>query len=291
MTVPAAPTGSIIVCTYRRDEPLRATLKQLIAQNDGSCEIIVVDQLARHDEATGAFLANQKQKGTIRYFNCNRSGLTFARNFGASQARAETLIFCDDDVILNENWARAHIASYNDQDLAAVAGQVLHSGEQPSDERGTFRYRHEITGFKQLYGANFSIRKSAYNAVGGSDENLGVHAYTEDVILAKKLDERGFRIKYNPAASLIHLQAPRGGCRIGDQTQPTKEWEKSYSKLYWLFLSRPKTLAEYCSRFWEAARHGPLRRNAVVRFWRQPEAWHGFFRAFAKARRDSLKKT
>jgi GT2 family glycosyltransferase len=190
-------------------------------------------------------------------------------------------------VVLKDHWARAHLASYNDEDIAAVAGQVLHQGEQPTDERGSFQYRHEVPRFQQLYGANFSIRKSAYDAVGGSDENLGVHAYTEDVILAKKLAERGLRIHYNPAASVIHLQAPRGGCRISDQTQPTKEWEKPYSKLYWLYLSRPQSMAEYCARFWEAVRHGPLRRDTVLRFWHQPAAWCGFFKSLMKARRDA----
>jgi len=289
MTDPSDLLASVIVCTYRRDEHLLETIEQLIAQNDGSYEIIVVDQLAEHNLRTSEFLVDQEKCGMIRYFNCNRSGLTFARNFGAGKARAQVLIYLDDDVVLNEKWALAHIACYNDENVAAVAGQVLHCGEKPTDERGSFQYREVVPHFKELYGANFSIRKSVYHEVGGSDENLGVHAYTEDVILAKKLDDHGYRILYNPAASILHLQSPRGGCRINDQTQPTKEWEKSYSKLYWFFLSRPKTVREFCSRFWEAIRHGPLRRNAVFQFWRQPLAWFGFFQALTKARRDAAK--
>jgi GT2 family glycosyltransferase len=247
----------------------------------------VVDQLANHDRLTAAFLENHASHEHIRYFNCGRSGLTFARNFGAVHARAGILIYCDDDVIIKNGWARSHMEAFQDGDVAAVAGQVLHRGDQPSDERGTFQYRHEVPRFTKLYGANFSIRKSVYIAVGGSDENLGVHAYTEDVILAKRLLERGHRIHYYPAASVIHLQSARGGCRISDQTQPTDEWEKAYSKLYWFYLSRPKSTTEYCARLWEAIRHGPLRRHTVVRFWRQPKAWHGFFLAMTKARRDA----
>jgi hypothetical protein len=32
-------------------------------------------------------------------------------------------------------------------------------------------------------------------------------------------------------------------------------------------------------------RHGPLRKNVVLRFWQQPAAWLGFFKSYLKARR------
>jgi hypothetical protein len=146
---------------------------------------------------------------------------------GAGQARGAPLLFCDDDVVLHPNWIREHITMYEDQDLSAVAGQVLNVGECARFEPSSFSHNQPIRTFDGLYGANFSVRKSVYESVGGSDENLGVHSYTEDQNLAHRLGKGSYRIDFCPSASLVHLIWPIGGCRISDRTQSTKEWEKS----------------------------------------------------------------
>src|SRR5262249_37423547 len=154
-----------------------------------------------------------------------QAGLTHARNFGAAQARGEILLFCDDDVIFHPNWVREHVAMYRDPEVSAVAGQVLHRGEIARDAPGSFAHNRSAAHYSTVYGANFSIRKSVYERIGGSDENLGVHAYTEDLILSGRLREGGHRIAYSPAAGVLHLQTAVGGCRITDPTQQTREWE------------------------------------------------------------------
>ena len=114
-----------------------------------------------------------------------------------------------------------------------------------------------------------------------------MHAYTEDTILADKLKRSGGRIFFQPAASVLHLQYAQGGCRISDASQQTAEWEKPYSKLYWLYLHPPTTRREWWRRYYQALRHGPLRRSSVRRFWAQPYAWYSFFKSAQKARRDA----
>jgi GT2 family glycosyltransferase len=275
--------ATVVVCTYRRDEPLRNTLTQLIAQNCGY-EILVIDQQANHDLDTANYLDEAASNGKLRYIKVEVAGLTMARNIGASEANGTILVFCDDDVVLGPDWVTNHLEAYGDPSVAAVAGQVLHPNESPVNCPGSFRHNNPLDDFTQIYGANFSIRRSVFQDVGGADENLGVHSYTEDVILARRLVERGYRIRYSPSASLLHLQWPRGGCRISDESQQTAEWEKSYSKLYLLSLSPMLTNREKVRLFWQALRHGPLRRNTVLRFWRQPIAWYGFVVAFLRAR-------
>lgn len=282
---PDPPRASVICCTYRRDAVLCDTLRGLLAQQDGTFEVLVVDQRAAHDEPTRAFLRAEADAGRIRYFDLPTPGLTRARNFGAREARGDVLVYCDDDVLFGPNWVAEHVASYADAAVAAVAGQVLHENEVPRHEPGSFAHTGALRQFTQLYGANFSVRRDVYFAIGGSDENLGVHAYTEDLCLAKRLTGAGHEIVYNPKATVLHLQSAKGGCRISDATQPTAEWEKAYSKLYWLFLSPPVGVRAWARRTFEAMRHGPLRRAAVARPWRQPAAWYGFFKAAVKARR------
>ena len=140
----------------------------------------------------------------IRYFNLEEAGLTHARNFGAARARGAVLLFCDDDVVPCPNWIREHVAMYADQQVRAVAGQVLNVGQSACDAPGSFAHNQSMPTFGALYGANFSVRKSVYESIGGSDENLGVHAYTEDLILAQRLLKGAHRISYCPSASVYH---------------------------------------------------------------------------------------
>jgi GT2 family glycosyltransferase len=277
--------ASVIICTYRRDKVLVDTVDQVLAQADGLAEVVIVDQKAQHDRATDEYLGTKSQEGLIRYFNLEKAGLTHARNFGASQARGALLLFCDDDVVLQPNWIREHIAMYEDEGVSAVAGQVINVGESARYEPGSFSHNQRIRNFDDLYGANFSVRKTVYESVGGSDENLAVHASNEDKILARRLLKSSYRIEYCPSASLVHLIWPAGGVRIGDRTQPTREWEKSYGQLYWLHLNPPREISEWLRLLWIAARLGPLRKGAVVRFWEQPRAWSGFVKSYWKARR------
>jgi GT2 family glycosyltransferase len=276
--------ASVIICTYRRDKVLMETVDQVLVQADGLAEVVIVDQKAQHDQATREYLRIKSDKDLIRYFNLEKAGLTHARNFGAAQARGALLLFCDDDVVLHPNWIREHIAMYEDQDVSAVAGQVLNVGGFARYQPGSFSHNRPIRAFDLLYGANFSVRKSVYESIGGSDENLGVHAYTEDFILADRMLKSGHRISYCPSASVVHLMTPSGGCRISDSTQQTMEWEKPFPKLYWLHLNPPRETADRFRLLWDAARLGPLRKDAVVRFWRQPAAWAGFIKSYWKAR-------
>jgi GT2 family glycosyltransferase len=277
--------ASVIICTYRRNKVLVETVDQVLAQADGLVEVVIVDQKAQHDRATDEYLRTKSEQSLIRYFNLEKASLTHARNFGTSQARGALLLFCDDDVVLRPNWIREHIAMYEDQDVSAVAGQVLNVGGCARYEPGSFSHNQPIRNFDDLYGANFSIRKSVYESVGGSDENLAVHASNEDKILARRLVKGSYRIEYCPSASLVHLIWPAGGVRIGDRTQPTMEWEKSYGQLYWLHLNPPREISQWLKLFWIAARLGPLRKGTVVRFLQQPQAWSGFVKSYWKARR------
>src|SRR6516164_6806606 len=141
------PQASVIICTYRRDKVLMETIDQVLAQANGLAEIVVVDQKAQHDTATREYLRTKFEEGLIRYFNLEEAGLTHARNFGAVHARGAVLLFCDDDVMLCPNWIREHLAMYEDQEVSAVAGQVLNPGRFARDAPGSFDHNQPIPTF------------------------------------------------------------------------------------------------------------------------------------------------
>jgi glycosyltransferase involved in cell wall biosynthesis len=281
---------SVIVCTFRRDEVLCNTLRSIIKQAEAYLELIVVDQVAAHDLKTTDFLRSAEQSHLIYYINLSRPGLTTARNVAASKARGEILLFCDDDIVPSPSLVRAHVSNYADPRIDAVAGQVLHINENAGYAPGQFLHDERVEHFDQLYGANFSVRKRVFLAVGGCDEKLGIHAYTEDVLLARTLLTNAKRIVYDPCASVLHLKHAAGGCRITDAGQPTSEADRSHSKLYLFHLLRMEKDQGCWHAFRDALRHGPLRRENVVRIWRQPWAWWSFYLSYYKALKDARQR-
>ncbi len=274
--------ASIIICTYRRDAVLCETIERVLAVMPASCELVVVDQVPAHDPATDAFLATAVSAGRIRLLTLDKAGLTHARNAGANAARGEILVFFDDDILPSPTAVTAHLDAYDDPEVRIVAGQVLNEGDAPIVQRGSFSHNLRETDWHQVYGANFSINRNFYFEIGGSDENIGVHSYVEDRILSDRSRDRGARILYEPAASVVHLLAPCGGCRITDRSQPTREWEKSFGILYYAIQYKRRSLQKW---HWirTALRCGPLRKDIVFRPWLWPSAWLGFLEAILRA--------
>ena len=56
------PAVSVIIPTYNRDEPLRKTLKSLLAQDYPNFEIILVDQSDKKFPEKEKFLKKYKEK-------------------------------------------------------------------------------------------------------------------------------------------------------------------------------------------------------------------------------------
>lgn len=279
--------ASIIICTYRRDAVLCETIRYVLQTCPVDCELLVVDQVANHDAVSTEFLSEAQSRGQIRYFNLEKSGLTQARNYGARTALGEILIFLDDDVIPCPALIMAHLSAYADSEIKAVAGQVLNPGESPAFAPGMFTHTEPVRHFGGLYGANFSIRRSVFIEIGGADERLGIHAYTEDVLLARRLTECGHEIIFEPQASVRHLAYPRGGCRITDPSQSTAESSKSHSKLLLFHLKSQAGDKSRWRTLREALRQGPLRRENVMRPWRQPWAWLEFIKSYLKSKSDA----
>jgi len=273
-------TASAILCTYRRGDELAGVLSQLLEQNtENQYEIIVVDQKPRHSGRVLQMLRQLSRTGKIKYYEVPFASLTKARNFAAKKARSDILVFLDDDVIICDNFVERHLSMYRGINTHAVAGRVL-------DASGA-----KNLNYKKLHGTNFSVLREVYFAVGGSDETLGIHSYTEDIIFSERLLRGNKNIAYCSDASLRHLVAQTGGCRITDDSQDTREWEKSFSRLYLFYLRKAFRTPQGRKIFWDALRDGPLRKNMVVKFWLQPRAWLGFFSANAKAAKAARGKT
>jgi GT2 family glycosyltransferase len=58
-----------------------------------------------------------------------------------------------------------------------------------------------------------SFRKRAISRAGGFDGRFGGSAHLEETDLACRVRAAGCRLVFEPAASLVHILEPAGGCR------------------------------------------------------------------------------
>lgn len=165
----------------------------------------------------------------MRYVHETRKSLPNARNIGAKLASSDILIYIDDDVTLDERFIEAHLAPFADSTIAVVAGRITGAyddGPPGAAPVGAFnpwlvkvtRNFHTTTPFdsvEQLPGGNFSVRRELYHKLGGFDPDTfgGPASIGEETDFALRLRKSGHRIVFAPAAHLVHLRAPRGGCR------------------------------------------------------------------------------
>lgn len=215
------PLVSVVVPTYRREEPLCNTIRGLLEQDYPRMEIIVVDQSDRHEPETEAFLRAHADR--IRYMRVERPSLPNARNVGAREAKGDIIVFVDDDVIPSASLVLAHAEAYADPDVGCVAGQIL-----PPDRTvactsavGTIdtamtivrNFNSEIrTDVSHAPGGNLSVRRSVFLQVGGFDSAFGFHALREETDFSLRVLRSGRRLVFEPRASLLHLAVPTGGC-------------------------------------------------------------------------------
>ncbi|MDZ4660824.1 MAG: glycosyltransferase [Pseudomonadota bacterium] len=223
------PPVSIVIPTLNRESCLMDTLDDLLKQEHGGLEIVIVDQSEQVSDKVIKFIENHdKQNITLKYFLVNFKGLPRARNFGWQICSHEFIIFIDDDVKIPTDFVTKHCIELAAPRVALVAGGIdeAHRHENKNPTRtGKFNYwtatphrdfnskvRQEVL---QAPGGNFSVKQGIIRRVGGFDEGLGIGAAlyeeTDFCLRVKRLEKV---IIFSPDARLIHLAFSTGGCRV-----------------------------------------------------------------------------
>jgi len=143
----------------------------------------------------------------------NGSGPAAARNLGSEETTADVLVFVDSDVEVDAG-ALARIAQHFEEDpeLASVFGAY---DDDPGDPRLASRYRnllhHHVhagaAGEAETFWAGLgAVRRDAFKAAGGFDENRYPQASVEDIELGMRLRRNGSRILLDPRIHGRHLK-------------------------------------------------------------------------------------
>lgn len=235
---------SIIIPTYNRQKTLIKTLKYLGQLSHPSHEVIVVDQSDR--PLKQLYLANHPR---VRYFHVESRGLPLARNFGLARARGDIVIFCDDDIIPTQQWLEAHEKNYRDPSVGGVAGRVIeNSGESHIAEIGRI---NRITGIQidnfnsdipaeidHGMGCNLSFRTDVIRKLCGFDTRFGGTAFLEETDACLRVKTFGYKIRFEPAANVIHLKEENGGCRPDSQSDWYYWYGHNYTLLFFKNFNR-----------------------------------------------------
>ena len=172
---------TVIICTRNRGDLIGATLRSVLAGTLPPDELLVVDQ-SDGGETRAAVEAFAADHPSVRYLATETRGLSRARNVALEYGQGDVLAFTDDDVLVHADWLERVAAEFEAYPrLAFLFGTVLPPEEY--DWRTEFvpymevRTRRPVRWHeKEVFGgmgANMSLRRTTYEALGGFDEGLG----------------------------------------------------------------------------------------------------------------------
>lgn len=232
---------SVVIPTYRRERVLIDTLEYLLALRPEAAEILVIDQTPRHEEQTQNKLQELEREGVVRWIKLESPSITGAMNVGLRNARCDTVLFLDDDIIPHPELIAAHLSAHK-QGEQIVAGQVLQPAESPLDEFDAsvpFRFNSTRTQFlTEFIGCNFSVNRRFALSLGGFDENFVHVAYRYEAEFADRALTAGKQILFEPRASIRHLKAGSGGTRSYGHHLTTIRPSHAVGAYYFLLRSK-----------------------------------------------------
>lgn len=154
------------------------------------------------------------EAATIR---CDRTGgPAAARNAGLAAVRTPLVAFVDADVLVGPDWLDGLLGHFDDEQVGLVAPRIatapapgrlarhdaargpLDLGAAPGRIRAASRIGY-------VPAAALVCRVDALRAIGGFDPTL---RFGEDVDLVWRLDEAGWRCRYEPTVAVEHLPRP-----------------------------------------------------------------------------------
>ena len=222
---------SVIIPTRNRVDLLRLALQSLKSQSLSAdfFEVLVIDN-GSTDTTKQIVSSYQRQSENIRYFFNPAPGLHVGRHLGMKMARADILVYADDDIEAFPTWLEGIAESFQDREVVLVGGKNLPKFESsPPDwvlkmwEKDNNGYRilgylsiidlgeeKKTTSSYHVFGCNFSIRKSVLLSAGGfhpdsMPQELIQYRGDGETHVSKFIESMKYKTMYNPNASVFHV--------------------------------------------------------------------------------------
>jgi glycosyltransferase involved in cell wall biosynthesis len=209
-TVPV-PRLSVVMPTRDRKRLVVEAIQALGRQTLDPAEyevVVVCDGCADGTEAalaatwTGFPLVVLSQRGL---------GAAAARNAGATAARAEIILFLDDDILARPGLLEAHLREYAGGVDVAI-GRLVPDTSTPIPAWAEWEFRIHGARYERIeagsrvdgrkfYSGNVSVRREAFDRAGGFDTSFGS---AEDIELGYRLESIGSRFGFAGGAVGVH---------------------------------------------------------------------------------------
>lgn len=267
MAETGAARWAAVVVNYESGPRLSTAVASVLADaGAGAPEVVVVDNGSRdgsvdrlHDAALPVVVVPSGEN----------AGYAAAANLGIARTSAAIVAVCNSDLEVTSGTAAAMLARFDaEPDLAAIGPQIRNpdgsiypsARTQPSlvdavghallgvarpHNRFTRRYREldadpgVARDVDWVSGAMIWLRRSAVASVGGWDD--GFFMYLEDVDLCWRLRRLGWRVAYEPAGQVMHVQG------VSTSRHP-----------YRMIATHHRSLYRYASKRWRGVRRALL---------------------------------
>jgi len=221
-----------VVVNYEAGDALTDCVRSLRADDSAGAppEIVVVD----NGSTDGSVERLQRAFPDVIVVEPHANvGYAAAANRGTARTTAPIVAVCNADVVVAPGAGAAMLAAFADDTVGAVGpcvrnldGTVYPSARRDPGlvdatghavfgsvwPRNPFTRRYRELGADPAVardvdwasGAALWLRRTAVDAIGGWDE--GFFMYLEDVDVGRRLQNAGWRIRYEPAAEVVHVQ-------------------------------------------------------------------------------------
>jgi glucosyl-dolichyl phosphate glucuronosyltransferase len=219
------PSLCVILPTRNRRDELGAALKAVLPQLSEDDELIVANDGSEDGTADFAESLVSPSGGKARLLDLPHRGPSETRNLAAKETTADVLCLLDDDAVASPSWLEdlRQLWLEADGSVAVIGGRIIpdwQGGEPPwfRDYLGYVVSALDL-GPKRLvldqgpggfvWGANMSLRRSAFVSVGGFDAALGATparpwARGEEEELQRRLALAGWQVVYDPRLVVEH---------------------------------------------------------------------------------------
>jgi len=225
----AEPVVSIVVPVHARADLTKACLRAIAANTDApTYEVILIDDAADADNRR----LWRMVEGARVIINEQNLGYLRSVNLAAAQAKGQYVVPLNNDTEVQPGWLSALIErAESAADIGIVAPKLLYPdgtlqeagaiifqdgsgwnyGRGQDPEAATFNYVREIDYGS---GACLLVRADLWRDLGGYDE-LYLPMYYEDTDLCFAARAHGYRVVYEPAARVVHVEGGTAGTDVG----------------------------------------------------------------------------
>jgi glycosyltransferase involved in cell wall biosynthesis len=197
---------SLVIPAYNEEkyigECLKSALQAVPSASGKIFEIIVVNN-ASTDNTESVVKTFTDNYPDLKIVNEPRKGLTKARQRGFWEAKGDIIAYNDADTKMPAGWTKKVIKYFEeDEKVVCVSGPGIYYDQSFIGKILVWLYwllmaypSYFLVGY-MVFGANFAVKKSALEKIGGFDENISF--YGEDTDIARRLSKIG-KVKFIPS--------------------------------------------------------------------------------------------